>query len=58
MIGLLKTSFDDVLGQQNLVALVASADGLQFTADKLIDTRHFSNVLFNMRGGILTSIIR
>jgi hypothetical protein len=49
-----KRVFDDVeLGQQNLVALVASADGLQFTADKLIDTRHFSNVLFNiMRGGI------
>jgi hypothetical protein len=49
-----KRVFDDVeLGQQNLIALVASADGLQFTADKLIDTRHFSNVLFNiMRGGI------
>jgi hypothetical protein len=46
--------FADVeLGKQNLIALNASADGLQFTADKLIDTRHFSNVLFNiMRGGI------
>ncbi len=44
---------DVALGQQNLIALNASADGLQFTADKLIDTRHFSNVLFNiMRGGI------
>ena len=44
---------DIELGQQNLIALNASADGLQFTADKLIDTRHFSNVLFNiMRGGI------
>ncbi len=44
---------DIALGQQNLIALNASADGLQFTADKLIDTRHFSNVLFNiMRGGI------
>jgi hypothetical protein len=49
-----KQVFDDVeIGQQNLITLVASADGLQFTADKLIDTRHFSNVLFNiMRGGI------
>ena len=44
---------DVALGQKNLIALNASADGLQFTADKLIDTRHFSNVLFNiMRGGI------
>lgn len=39
-------------GTDNLVQLVAGADGLQFTADKLNDTRHFSNVLFNiMRGG-------
>lgn len=44
---------DVEIGKQNLIALNASADGLQFTADKLIDTRHFSNVLFNiMRGGI------
>jgi hypothetical protein len=44
---------DVELGRQNLIALNASADGLQFTADKLIDTRHFANVLFNiMRGGI------
>jgi hypothetical protein len=45
---------DDVeLGKQNLIALNATADGLQFTADKRKDTRHFSNVLFNiMRGGI------
>jgi hypothetical protein len=44
---------DVELGKQNLIALNASADGLQFTADKLIDTRHFANVLFNiMRGGI------
>ncbi len=40
-------------GTQNLIQLVAKADGLQFTADKLTDTRHYSNVLFNiMRGGI------
>lgn len=45
---------DDVnLGTQNLIALNATADGLQFTADTRKDTRHFSNVLFNiMRGGI------
>ena len=44
---------DIELGKQNLIALNASADGLQFTADKRKDTRHFSNVLFNiMRGGI------
>ncbi|TVR38370.1 MAG: hypothetical protein EA394_10920 [Bacteroidia bacterium] len=40
-------------GTQSLIRLVAASDGLQFTADKLNDTRHFSNVLFNiMRGGI------
>ncbi len=44
---------DIKLGTKQLVALNASADGLQFTADKRKDTRHFSNVLFNiMRGGI------
>jgi len=40
-------------GTQNLVALAASADGLQFSSDDKSNTRHFSNVLFNiMRGGI------
>jgi hypothetical protein len=44
---------DIALGNQNLIALNATADGLQFTEDKRKDTRHFSNVLFNiMRGGI------
>ena len=45
---------DDIeLGKQNLIALASSADGLQFTADKFIDSRHFANTLFNiMRGGI------
>lgn len=49
-----KQVIDDVeLGKQNLIALNATADGLQFTADKRKDTRHFSNVLFNiMRGGV------
>ena len=44
---------DVELGKQNLIALNATADGLQFTADNRRDTRHFSNTLFNiMRGGI------
>jgi len=44
---------DIELGTQNLIKLNASADGLQFTADRIKDTRHYSNTLFNiMRGGI------
>jgi hypothetical protein len=45
---------DDIdAGTEKLIRLVASADGLQFTADKHNKSRHFSNVLFNiMRGGI------
>lgn len=40
-------------GTQKLVALVAAADGVQYCSDNRINTRHFSNVLFNiMRGGI------
>lgn len=40
-------------GTMNLVKLVAAADGLRFTSDTLKDSRHYSNVLFNiMRGGI------
>jgi hypothetical protein len=36
-----------------LVAINASSDGLQVTADQFKDARHFSNTLFNiMRGGI------
>ena len=39
-------------GTQHLIRLVAGADGLQCTSDKLNDTRHFTNVMFNiMRGG-------
>ena len=41
------------LGTRNLIELTGNADGLQVTEDKLRDTRHFANVLFNnMRGGI------
>jgi hypothetical protein len=40
----------------NLVKIVAQADGLEATADELISSRHFSNVLFNiMRGGIFSN---
>ncbi|TRX54904.1 hypothetical protein FNH22_18780 [Fulvivirga sp. M361] len=40
-------------GTKRLIGLCAAADGLQLTADKFRDTRHFSNTLFNiMRGGI------
>lgn len=39
-------------GTQNLLSLIAGADGLQFTDDTLKDSRHYSNVLYNiMRGG-------
>ncbi|MDY3351420.1 hypothetical protein PG357_05400 [Riemerella anatipestifer] len=41
------------LGSENLSKLVASADGFMFTEDSYKDSRHFSNVLFNiMRGGV------
>lgn len=44
---------DIALGTQNLDNIVASADGLQLSSDKLLTARHFGNVLFNvMRGGI------
>jgi len=44
---------DIEMGSKNLFELNASSDGLQLSADKLMNTRHFSNTLFNiMRGGI------
>ena len=40
-------------GTELLLELNAAADGIQMTADKLRNTRHFANTLFNiMRGGI------
>lgn len=40
-------------GTEQLIGLVAMADGLQMAEDDLESARHFSNVLFNvMRGGI------
>ena len=48
-----KIQKDIELGSQKLVALVASSDGLQLTADPLTNNRHFANTMFNiMRGGI------
>jgi hypothetical protein len=44
---------DVARGTQNLVRIVAGADGLQLTHDEPAIWRHFSNTLFNvMRGGI------
>ena len=41
------------LGTLELISLVAASDGIQLSSDKLMNARHFSNVLFNiMRGGI------
>jgi len=40
-------------GSLHLQQLTGAADSFQYTADDLKDTRHYSNVLFNiMRGGI------
>ena len=51
---LLQEVINDVeLGTRKLIDLAGNADGLQLSADKLSNTRHFSNTLFNiMRGGI------
>jgi hypothetical protein len=43
-------------GTRRLAAIVARADGLQQTGDRLGSAHHFSNVLFNvMRGGVFES---
>jgi len=40
-------------GTKHLIQLVAASDGIQLTGDKLRNSRHFSNTMFNiMRGGI------
>jgi hypothetical protein len=40
-------------GTGNLLRMVAAADGLQLTGDRLSSDRHYANALFNiMRGGI------
>ena len=44
---------DIAQGTDELVKYVASADGLQLSADESVTAHHFANVLFNiMRGGI------
>ncbi|TWO34078.1 hypothetical protein E1J38_004460 [Seonamhaeicola sediminis] len=51
LVGLLQKDID--LGTTNLIDLVGASDGIQLSADPLINMRHFSNTLFNiMRGGI------
>ncbi|SNR48461.1 hypothetical protein SAMN06265371_103446 [Lutibacter agarilyticus] len=51
LIAVVKNDIEE--GTQQLIELTGNADGLQLTADKLQNTRHFSNTLFNiMRGGI------
>ena len=46
-------------GTKDLVSIVASADGLQLTGDRLSAAHHFSNTLFNtMRGGIFADNCR
>jgi len=41
------------LGTKNLIHLVSASDGIQLSNNKLRNTRHFANTLFNiMRGGI------
>lgn len=48
-----KINADIESGTQKLIELAGAADGMQLTADRLQDTRHFANTLFNiMRGGI------
>lgn len=52
--GLLEDLEKDIIdGTFKLRQLVGAADGIQISDDKLIDGRHYMNVLFNiMRGGI------
>tara|TARA_R110000868_G_scaffold37111_14_gene131601 strand:+ start:8459 stop:11917 length:3459 start_codon:yes stop_codon:yes gene_type:complete len=48
-----KLEEDIKIGTERLTHIVANADGLQKSGDKMLDTRHFANVMFNvMRGGI------
>jgi hypothetical protein len=44
---------DLAAGTRRLVNIIAAADGLQKSTDRILNTRHFANVMFNvMRGGI------
>ena len=54
LVSLIQENIDK--GTQKLLKLAGASDGMQFTADELYNTRHFSNTLFNiMRGGIFDS---
>lgn len=45
--------------RKDLEALVASSDGLQCTGDRLVQSRHYGNVLYNiMRGGVFEEAYR
>jgi hypothetical protein len=47
---------DIAKGTNDLVSIIACADGLQLTGDRLSTAHHFSNTLFNtMRGGIFAN---
>lgn len=49
----LELTQDVAQGTQQLIALIAASDGLQRTADRRRNIRHFANTMFNvMRGGI------
>lgn len=52
--GLVEAIENDIaLGTKELIKIVAAADGLQKSKDKMLNARHFANVMFNvMRGGI------
>jgi hypothetical protein len=44
---------DIAAGQSNLWKMIASADGVQLSNDRLYSEHHFANVMFNvMRGGV------
>ena len=54
-----RTSIDEILqedilqGSRRLRSLIALADGIQVSSDRVANTRHIANTLFNiMRGGI------
>ncbi len=48
-----RVAVDVARGERALQQLVASADGLQCTGDRVATAHHFANVLFNsMRGGV------
>lgn len=51
LVALIKSDVED--GTNKLVQLSGASDGIQLSNDSLVNSRHFSNTLFNiMRGGI------